>query len=71
MAALGAEIVPIDYAPFAKAATMLYAGPWVAERLAAVGDLVERNPDAIHPVVRGILLGAKAKTRGRGLSGLL
>ena len=28
---------------------MLYAGPWVAERLAAVGDLVERAPEAIHP----------------------
>jgi allophanate hydrolase len=62
MAALGAEIVPIDYVPFAKAATMLYAGPWVAERLAAVGDLVERNSGAIHPVVRGILLGVKAKS---------
>ena len=24
---------------------MLYAGPWVAERLAAVGDLVEREPE--------------------------
>jgi allophanate hydrolase len=62
MAAAGAEIVRIDYGPFAKAAAMLYAGPWVAERLAAVGDLAERNPDAIHPVVRGILLGAKSKT---------
>jgi allophanate hydrolase len=62
MGALGAEIVPIDYVPFAKAATMLYAGPWVAERLAAVGDLVERNSGAIHPVVRGILLGVKAKS---------
>ena len=41
---------------------MLYAGPWVAERLAAVGDLIHRNPDAIHPVVRSILLGARDKT---------
>jgi allophanate hydrolase len=62
MAALGAEIVPIDYAPFERAAAMLYAGPWVAERLAAIGDLAERNPEAIHPVVRRILLGAKGKT---------
>jgi allophanate hydrolase len=60
--ALGARIVPIDYAPFARAAAMLYAGPWVAERLAAAGDLAERNPEAIHPVVRDILLGAKSKT---------
>jgi allophanate hydrolase len=62
LAALGAEIVAIDYAPFAKTAAMLYAGPWVAERLAAVGDLATRNPDAIHEVVRGILLGARSKT---------
>jgi allophanate hydrolase len=62
LAALGARIVPLDYAPFAKAAVMLYGGPWVAERLIAVGDLVTRNPQAIHEAVRGILLGAKDKT---------
>jgi allophanate hydrolase len=62
LTALGARIVPIDYAPFEKAAAMLYAGPWIAERLAAVGDLAEQNPEAIHAVVRGILLGAREKT---------
>ena len=41
---------------------MLYAGPWVAERLLAVGDLATRNPEAIHEVVRGIILGAKEKS---------
>jgi allophanate hydrolase len=61
-ASLGAEIARIDYQPFAQAASMLYAGPWVAERLAAVGDLIDRNSDAIHPVVRSILLGARGKT---------
>ncbi len=62
LAALGAGIVAIDYAPFEQAAAMLYAGPWVAERLAAVGDLATRNPEAIHEVVRGILLGAQERT---------
>jgi len=62
MKALGAEIVAIDYAAFEKTAAMLYAGPWVAERLAAIGDLADRNPDAIHEAVRGIVLGARAKT---------
>jgi allophanate hydrolase len=62
LAALDADIVPIDYAPFEKAAAMLYVGPWVAERLAAAGDLAERNPEAIHAVVRGILLGAQERT---------
>ena len=71
LAALGARIVPVDYAPFAKAAAMLYGGPWVAERLAAVGDLATRNPQAIHEVVRGIILGAKEQDRGRDLPSLL
>ncbi len=62
VASLGAEIVAIDYAPFAQAASMLYAGPWVAERLAAVEDLADNDPGAIHPVVRGLLLGARDKT---------
>ncbi len=61
-ASLGAVIVPIDFTPFAEAAAMLYGGPWVAERLAASGALLDRNPGAIHEVVRGILLGARAKT---------
>jgi allophanate hydrolase len=60
--AQGAEIVPVDYAPFEKAAAMLYAGPWVAERLVEAGPLLGRNPEAIHPTLRGILAGAESKT---------
>ena len=62
MAGLGAEIIRIDYGPFAEAAEMLYAGPWVAERLAAVESLAQSDPEAIHPVVRGLLLGARDKS---------
>ncbi|HSD93402.1 MAG TPA: allophanate hydrolase [Methyloceanibacter sp.] len=62
MAGQGAEIVPIDYTPFAQAASMLYAAPWVAERLAATSDLLDRDPEAIHPVVRNILIGARGKS---------
>jgi allophanate hydrolase len=50
----GAEIVRFDYAPFRETAALLYAGPWVAERLTTVAALLERSPDAIHPVVRAI-----------------
>jgi len=62
MAGLGAEITPFSYEPFRAAAAMLYAGPWVAERLAAVGDLADENPDAIHEVVRGIILGGRDRS---------
>lgn len=56
---LGAEIVDIDFNPFRDAASLLYAGPWVAERLAAAGALAETNPEAIHEVVRGIIGSAR------------
>jgi allophanate hydrolase len=52
---MGAEIVPLDFAPFSELASLLYEGPWVAERFSAVQSLWERNPDAIHPVVRSIV----------------
>ncbi|HEY5758231.1 MAG TPA: allophanate hydrolase [Steroidobacter sp.] len=52
---LGAEIVPIDFSPFAQLAALLYEGPWVAERYAVVAPLLERDPQALQPVLRSIL----------------
>ena len=49
----------IDLTPFTEAAKLLYEGPWVAERWAAVGDFVEKNPDAVFPVTRKILEASK------------
>jgi allophanate hydrolase len=54
--ALGGVAVDIDFAPFEEAAALLYAGPWVAERLAAIRSFAQARPDAIHPVVRQIVL---------------
>jgi len=50
----GVSISRISFAPFAEAAQLLYQGPWVAERRAAMGDFFETNQDAVHPVVRDI-----------------
>ena len=55
--AMGGEVVEVDITPLLAAARLLYEGPWVAERTAAAKALLERNPAAIHPVVRGILQG--------------
>lgn len=52
---LGGERVEIDYAPLLAAANLLYEGPWVAERYAAVRDFFDARPDAFLPVIRGIL----------------
>jgi allophanate hydrolase len=48
-------LVEIDIAPLLEAARLLYGGPWVAERTAAVAPLLESNPLAIDPVVREVI----------------
>jgi allophanate hydrolase len=58
--AMGGVPVEVDIAPFLKAAQLLYAGPWVAERTAAVEGLLKTNPGAIEPTVRAILQGGVA-----------
>jgi allophanate hydrolase len=55
LAGLDAELVEIDMAPLNEAARLLYNGPWIAERTAALQDLLRDDPDAIHPVVRAIV----------------
>lgn len=56
--AQGAQIVEVDFAPLLDTARLLYEGPFVAERLAAIRPFYEANPDALHPVTRAIIGGA-------------
>ncbi|RZI83863.1 MAG: allophanate hydrolase [Rubrivivax sp.] len=53
------ELVPVDMGPFTAVAQLLYEGPWVAERYAAISEFIEAQPDALNPVVRGIIQGAR------------
>ena len=59
---LGCTITEIDIDPFYETARLLYEGPWVAERTIAVGDLLQSNPDALHPVTRKIVAGGTKPT---------
>ncbi|SFB45172.1 allophanate hydrolase [Cohnella sp. OV330] len=54
-AQLGIEVRTIDYALFAEAAAVLYDGPWVAERWAALGAFVETHPGVTFPVTEQVL----------------
>ena len=47
--------VPLD--PFLAAGELLYAGPWVAERLVEFGDFLAAHPDDVVPVVADIIRG--------------
>ena len=54
----GAEL--IDIAPLLAIARLLYDGPWVAERTAALRHMLA-TPDALHPATRAILQGGLAR----------
>jgi allophanate hydrolase len=60
--AMGCEVVEVDLEPFRAAGEMLYGAACVAERLVAGGDLLDRKPEGLVPVVRDILADAKRYT---------
>jgi allophanate hydrolase len=55
---LGGEAVRFDYNIFREAASLLYSGPWVAERLAAVQQFADTHSEAMDPTVAKIITGA-------------
>lgn len=59
LAQRGAEIVPIPFQPFYDIAGLLYEGPWVAERYAAIADFIATNEEDLHPVTRAIITRAR------------
>lgn len=52
-------VIDIDFTPFREAAALLYQGPWVAERWLAARELIENHPEAMLPVTRSIIAGAR------------
>ncbi|WP_290877735.1 amidase family protein, partial [Aquabacterium sp.] len=64
------SLVKVDMQPFLDVAAMLYQGPWVAERYAAVEAFIEAQPDAMDPVVRGIVSQARQFDAAAAFKGL-
>jgi allophanate hydrolase len=53
----GYHIESVDLKLFFEVARMLYEGPWVAERYAAVGEFIKQHPDMADPTVAKIIMG--------------
>lgn len=53
------HVVEVDVSDFLEAARLLYQGPWVAERYAAFGHLLEQDGPHLDPTVRQIVLGGR------------
>ena len=57
---VGGTATEIDFGPFLEAARLLYDGPWVAERYAAIRDFFEQHAGAMYPVTREIIAAGKS-----------
>lgn len=54
--ALGWQLTPVDFSGLFALAKLLYEGPWVAERYAAIKEFIEQSAEKdMDPVVRGIV----------------
>ncbi len=59
---LGFELITTDFSPLSELAALLYQGPWVAERYAAVGEFIRQDLPGINPVVKSIIAGGNSGT---------
>ena len=56
--AAGLEVVEVDLTSFLDASSLLYDGPWIAERIVAFGRFVRDHPELVDPVLRDIVTSA-------------
>lgn len=56
---IGWNLIPTDFSLLFKLADLLYEGPWVSERFAAIKDFISRPDVSMDPVVHSII--AKAR----------
>ncbi len=69
MQVLGGEAIEIDFEPFLEAARLLYDGPWVAERYAAIQSFFESHSEQIIAPVREIIATAKRYSAADAFNG--
>jgi allophanate hydrolase len=59
LAALGGRPIEIDFAPFRAVSDLMFEGPWVAERYAALRGFVDDKGASMLPVTRAIIESAR------------
>jgi allophanate hydrolase len=67
---LGGNAIDVDFEPFARCARLLYEGPFVAERYAAVGAFLETDRPDFDPTVRGIILEGRTPSAAAAFAAL-
>jgi len=59
MRSMNVQLVEMDFTPMFALAQLLYGGPWVAERHAAIADFMQSHAADMNEVVLGIIEKAK------------
>lgn len=52
---MNAQLSDVGFDIFRQVASLLYQGPWVAERYAIISDLLEQQPQALEPAVKQVI----------------
>ena len=60
----------VDFAPMFAVAALLYDGPWVAERYAAIRPIMEMRPEILHPTTRAVIAAAGRYSAADAFAGL-
>ncbi|HRW38013.1 MAG TPA: amidase family protein [Aquihabitans sp.] len=56
----GHWVVPVDLAPFHEVGDLLYGGPWLADRTAALSEVLAAAPSGMVEVVANVVAGGEA-----------
>lgn len=56
---LGIECRPLEIEALLEAQKLLYGGPWIAERYAAVGSFIDAHASDVNEIVRDIILAGR------------
>ena len=55
--AMGWRRIEVELTPFREVASLLYEGPWIAERLAGLRAFLADHADQVHPITRALIEG--------------
>jgi allophanate hydrolase len=64
------KIIPVDITPLLEAGELLYGGPFVAERLTPLEDLLLRSPRSFYPDTRAVLVQARDNSAADAFRGM-
>jgi allophanate hydrolase len=67
---LGDQLIEIDFAPFREAGQMLFDGPWIAERHAALAPFINKHGNDLLEVTRSVLRTGNQYSAGAAFAGI-